>query len=66
MDNKEDVIVVLKDIRRLKYCSKGARTFFERHGLSWSDFLSNGIPASELEKTGDAMALHVVEVARGR
>lgn len=47
-------------------CSRGARKFFIRHGLDWSDFLKNGIPASKLEATGDYMALQVVEVARGR
>jgi hypothetical protein len=60
-----EVIVTLKDMRELRYCSKVPRKWFERHGLSWSDFLANGIPASKLEATGDAMALKVVEVARG-
>lgn len=59
----DEVIVTLKDIRKLQYCSKGARAFFEKHELSWSDFLTNGIPASELLKTGDAMATKAVEVA---
>ncbi|GAB6191159.1 hypothetical protein [Desulfocastanea catecholica] len=61
-----EVIVTLKDIRSLKYCSKGARAFFARHDLLWSDFLDNGIPAEALLKTGDAMAQKAVEVARGR
>lgn len=61
-----ETIVTLADIRVLKYCSGGARRFFQRHQLSWSDFLENGIPASELEKTGDAMAIKAIEVARGR
>jgi hypothetical protein len=61
-----EVIVTLKDMRKLRYCSKGARAFFERQGLSWSDFLANGITEEELLKTGDAMAIKAVEVARGR
>lgn len=61
-----EVIVTMRDIRAAKMCSKGARTFFERHGLDWGRFLKEGIPASELEKTQDAMALQVVEVANGR
>lgn len=61
-----DVIVYMRHIRAAKMCSKGARTFFQRHSLDWDDFLKNGIPATKLEKTGDAMALKVVEVARGR
>lgn len=61
----DNPIVTIKHMRKLKYCSRGIRTFFTRHDLSWSDFLSDGIPASELEKTRDSMALRVVEVARG-
>jgi hypothetical protein len=61
-----EVIVYMKDIRGAKLCSRGSRSFFERHGLDWNKFLKEGIPARELENTGDAMALKVVEVARGR
>lgn len=61
-----DVIVTMRDIRQAKMCSGGPRTFFARHGLDWSDFLTNGIPASKLLETGDAMAEIVVEIARGR
>lgn len=56
-------IVRIKDARKLKYCSRGARDFFIKHGLDWRDFLKNGISASELEKTGDAMAMKLVNVA---
>lgn len=62
----EDVLVFQKDMRSLKYCSRGVRDFFKRHELDYSDFLKNGIPASTLEATGDAMAKAVAEVARGR
>lgn len=62
----EDVLVLQKDMRALKYCSRGVRDFFKRHDLDYSDFLKNGIPASTLEATGDAMAKAVAEVARGR
>lgn len=57
-------------IRQAKQCSRGARKFFERHGLDWAAFLREGIDARELKATGDAMALAVVEQAesevRGR
>lgn len=62
----EDVIVRMEHIRRARMCSRGSRAFFERHGLDWQRFLREGIPASELAATGDAMALQVVEVARGQ
>ena len=60
------MIVYMSDIRAAKMCSSGTRAFFERHGMNWSQFLKEGLPAEEFEKTGDAMALQVVEVARGR
>lgn len=66
MTNKNDkVIVTMKHIRMAKMCSRGTREFFLRHGLDWSSFLKEGIPAHKLADTGDAMALHVVDVAEG-
>lgn len=62
----EDVTVRMEHIRRARMCSRGSRAFFERHGLDWQRFLREGIPASELLATGDAMASQVVEVARGQ
>lgn len=62
----EPVIVTMRDIRRAKMCSRGTRAFFVRHGLDFADFLTNGIAAEKLEATGDAMAIRVCEVARGR
>lgn len=60
------MIVTLKDLRRAKMCGKGARAFFSRHGLDWSDFVKQGIEAEKLENTKDAMAQRLVEVARGQ
>ena len=62
----DDVILRMEHIRRARMCSRGSRAFFERHGLDWQRFLREGIPASELLATGDAMANQVVEVARGQ
>lgn len=62
----EQVLVKMEHVRAARMCSRGARTFFERHGLDWQKFLKDGLPAETLEATGDAMALQVVEVARGR
>ncbi|MEG1971204.1 MAG: hypothetical protein RR101_13925 [Burkholderiaceae bacterium] len=46
------------------FCSRGARAWADAHGLSWADFVRNGIAASVLTATGDAMALRLVEHAR--
>lgn len=62
-----DPLVKLADMRGLKYCNRGARAWFVRHGLSWRQFRREGLPASVLEATGDAMALKLCsEVRRGR
>lgn len=54
---------------RSGFCGRGARRWFARHGLDWTDFLRNGISSDVLERTGDAMALalvaHAREVRRG-
>lgn len=58
--------IYMKHIRMAKMCSKGTRAFFQKHGIDWIEFLKNGVPASVLVETKDAMALRVVEVACGR
>lgn len=65
-DGLDEVIVTMAHIRQAQMCSRGARAFFVRHGLDWASFLRGGVPARALAETGDAMALHVVEVARGQ
>lgn len=59
-----EVTVTMKHVRQACMCSRGARTFFQRYGLDWQTFLKQGLPASVIAATGDAMALQVVEVAR--
>ena len=58
------MIITMRDLRAAKVCSKGARAFFIRHGLDWSEFLKSGIDSDKLESTGDKMAISVVEVKR--
>lgn len=42
----------------------GVRDFCRNHGIDYRAFINNGINADVLIKTGDAMALQVVAVAR--
>jgi hypothetical protein len=56
----------MKDIRACRMCSGGTRTFFKRHDMDWNKFLAEGLPEEDFIATGDAMALQVVEAARGR
>jgi len=47
------------------YCNKVTRKFFERHGMDWNHFRKHGLPEEDFVKTGDAMALKLVEFANG-
>lgn len=58
------VLVRVAHIREAQICMSGSREFFARHGLSWAEFLENGLPAEALEATGDGMALRVTAIAR--
>jgi hypothetical protein len=50
---------------RSGYCNRTAREFCARNNISWSDLIKNGgVWASELEKTNDALALHLVNWVR--
>lgn len=57
------VLVKMAHVRQAKMCSKGARRFFERHGLDFAQFLATGLDSSLIRGTGDAMAIKVAEVA---
>jgi hypothetical protein len=60
------VKVTMADARACKMCARGARAFFRRHGLDWSQFIREGVESDVLVSTGDAMAPKVVEHAKRR
>lgn len=60
----DELVVHMRHVRAAKICSRGSREFFTKHGLDWSDFLDNGIPASTLERIGDPIALRAADAAR--
>lgn len=59
-------MVLHADMRALKYCNRGIRAFYARHGLDFADFLKRGIEAERLEQLNDAMAQRAVDYARER
>lgn len=61
-----EVIVRGRDLRSVGYCTTKTKVFFEQHGLDWRKFIREGLPSSELEATGDAMAIKLCEVVRER
>jgi len=54
------VIITHQDMRLMKYCNKGAREFFSRHGLDWALFMAEGLPEETILATGDDMAIQLV------
>lgn len=60
------MIITRTDLDQIepRYCANGARRWFARMGLDWATFVRDGIEASALEATGDAMALKLVEYVR--
>lgn len=60
------MIITMSHIRKAQFCSRGGRTWFKQHGLDWSKFLREGLDEDEFRKTGDALALKLIEVAHGR
>jgi hypothetical protein len=60
----DDPLVTMRHVRAAGQCRRGAKAFAERHGLDWDEFRVNGLPASVVEATGDALAIKVAEVAR--
>lgn len=52
-----------RHLTALRYCARGSRAFFEKHGFAWGEFLRNGIDRGALESTHDAMATKAIALA---
>ena len=53
----------LEHARRLGYCARGMRRWFEGREYSWAEFVTHGVPVDWLRSIDDAMALRVAEEA---
>ena len=53
-------------VRHLRptYCPAAGRQWFAAHGLSWRDFVREGIAVETLEQTGDLPGIEVARRAR--
>jgi len=58
-----EVMARLEHARRLGYCARGMRRWFEGREYGWQAFITTGVPADWLRATGDAMAIRVAEEA---
>ena len=58
------VLIGMKDVRKMKWCAKGARDFCTRHRIDWQAFRTTGVPAEVMLATNDAMAIQLVKAAQ--
>lgn len=65
-----ELVITVDHLRHLRnivgkgYCVKGSRAWAERHGIDFDKFVREGVPASVLVATQDALALELVRVAQ--
>lgn len=59
-----DAIVTVAHVRAAGLCMRGARAWAARHGIEWSRFLREGVPASALAGCADPLLARVLEEAR--
>lgn len=57
------LVVHMRHVRAANLCARGGRAWFARHGLSWNDFLRDGIPASEVRSINDPLAERAIAEA---
>lgn len=57
----KDLVIRIDDIRNAGHCVRGAKAWFERHGLDFRAFIKDGISAQEFIDKGDALAARVVK-----
>lgn len=60
-----EVIVHAKHLQgKPRLCIRGVKQWCARNGVSFMSFMRNGVPASQIESTGDSLAMIAVQRAR--
>lgn len=59
-----EITVKVHHIRKAGLCMRGARMWFAQHDLDFGAFMKTGLPISQLEQVGDALADLVCTEAR--
>ncbi len=57
------VVARLEHARKLGYCARGMRRWFDGREHTWQEFITDGVPAQWLLDQDDDMARRVAEVA---
>lgn len=58
--------IYMKDLRALGWCSRGGRLVAEKHGLSWSKFLEEGMELDDLIAVVDPHFGEILEERYGQ
>lgn len=58
--------ITIDDVTAAGHCVRGAKTWFERHGFNFRQFLKDGASEAELLATGDGLAQQVIDRKRAR
>lgn len=59
-------MITINDVRAAGHCVRGAKDWFERHGLDFRGFIKNGITEEEFLASGDALAKRIVDLKKER
>lgn len=58
------IIATVKHVREEKLCTRGMREWLLHHNFDVTEFVVHGLPAEQLEATGDAFGIRVAARAR--
>lgn len=56
--------ITMTDVRASGLCARGAKTWFQSHGLDFRKFLREGMPLDEVAKLDDGLSNRVVQYVR--
>lgn len=59
-------IVTVQDCKDLGWCNAGIRQYADIVGISWQEFIDNGIPLSKLVGIDDVNVKRIVEYVNGK
>lgn len=57
----DDRKITMTDIRKAGHCVRGARQWFEGHGIDVKDVVKNGITVERLRALDDGLAEQVIQ-----
>ena len=62
----EDFTITSRELKEVGICFEGQREWFPEHGFDLRQVVKHGVKASELEATGDGMALKAIKLVKVR